>query len=249
MDQPLDGTGADIAPPARRSVPGAVWVLLVLAIAVGALLFSRARETGSGPVAPERAETATSGATSLPTAVPATPPAVAVPVVPTPPPATAAPAATPTRIPATPSPTRSPIPSATATAVPPTPAPTPRPNPTRAAAPPPTAPAGAGPGRTRADWLALAERDRLRSQQRALFTIQLELVCELPSLAEAWRFDRRGQMWLAPAEHHGRSCFRVFWGRYPDLDSARRAKSTVPRFFFTPTNNPAVVSTRAALLP
>jgi uncharacterized protein DUF4388 len=256
MDQPLDGTGADIAPPARRYVPGAVWVLLVLAIAVGALLFSRARETGSGPVAPARTETATNGQTSLPAAVPATPPAVAVPVEPTPPPATAAPAATPTRIPATPSPTPSPIPSATATAVAPTPtrptpAPTPRPNPTRAAAPPPTAPAGAAPGRTRADWLALAERDRLRlgSQPGALFTIQLELVCELPSLADAWRYDRRGQMWLAPAEHRGRSCFRVFWGRYADLDSARRAKSTVPRFFFTPTNHPAVVSTRAALLP
>jgi len=55
-------------------------------------------------------------------------------------------------------------------------------------------------------------------------------------------------MWLAPAEHRGRPCFRVFWGRYADLDEARRAKASVPRFFFTPTNHPVVVSTRAALL-
>ena len=256
MDQRLDVAGAEIAPPERRSVPGAVWVLLLLAVAVGALLFSRARETGSGPVAPVPIATATSATPSIPTALPATPLAVAVPVAPTAPPATETPAPTATPIPATPSPRPSPPPSATtvpSTPAPPTPAPTPRAIPTRAAAlPVPTpAPAAADSSRARAEWLALAERDRLRlrSQPKSLFTIQLELVCELPSLTEAWRFDRRGQMWLAPAEHRGRPCFRVFWGRYPDLDSARRAKSSVPRFFFTPTNHPAVVSTRAALLP
>ena len=51
------------------------------------------------------------------------------------------------------------------------------------------------------------------------------------------------------AEHRGRSCFRVFWGRYATLDEARRAKESVPRFFFTRTNHPAVVSPRASLLP
>jgi hypothetical protein len=74
-------------------------------------------------------------------------------------------------------------------------------------------------------------------------------VCELDSLAEAWRFDRGGEMWLAAAEHRGRTCFRVFWGRYPDLESARRGRESVPRFFFTATNHPTLVSTRAALLP
>ena len=99
--------------------------------------------------------------------------------------------------------------------------------------------------------MALAERDRILAEQQpgARFTIQLELVCELPSLAEAWKFDREGEMWLAPADHRGRPCFRVFWGRYADLESARRAKTSVPRFFFTPTNHPTVVSTRPALLP
>jgi hypothetical protein len=264
MDQPLEVTAADLAPPARRSVPGAVWVLLFLALAVGALLYWRGWETGTGPLAPVRPTSPASPTRSdpgstvfAPTAVLATPPAVVAPLAATAPLATAIPAATETppatETPVMPTPSPSPPPLSTATPLPPTPAPptpapTPRPNPTPVAFP---APAGVAAGdRTRAEWLALAQRDRLllQRQPHALYTIQLELVCELASLAEAWRFDRRAEMWLAPADHGGRPCFRVFWGRYPDLDSARRAKSSVPRFFFTPTNHPTVVSTRAALL-
>jgi hypothetical protein len=102
-------------------------------------------------------------------------------------------------------------------------------------------------GRTRSQWEALAERGR-QLLPSAPYTIQLELVCELSSLEEAWKYDR-GAMWIVPAEHRGRSCFRVFWGRYQSIEAARRAKDSVPRFFFTPTNQPAVVSTRTRLLP
>jgi hypothetical protein len=243
MDQRLDVAGAELSSP--RPLPAAVWVLLVLAVAVGALLVSRARERGTGPPAP---------APSIPTAFPETPPAVAALAPPTPTPATAVPSAIPSAVPtpapATPAPSPPPPPSATAvrpTAAPPTPAPTP-PAALRAPSPRPTAVASVA---TRAEWLTLGEGHRrlLERQPSALFTIQLELVCELPSLTDAWRFDRRGEMWLAPADHRGRPCFRVFWGRYADLDEARRAKASVPRFFFTPTNHPVVVSTRAALLP
>ena len=243
MDQPLDVAGAEIPSAERRSIPIAVWVLLVLAIAVGALLLSRSRETGSAAVEPPRAATpvATAAPGSIPTVAAETTAPVPAAIAPLPP----------TRPPGTPSP------------VPPTPSPSPRPRPTLTAVPtaaptepalPSAAPAGPGrPGaaRSREDWLALGERDRVlaRQQPGARFTIQLELVCELPSLAEAWRFDREGQMWLSSADHHGRPCFRVFWGRYPDLEAARRAKSSVPRFFFTRSNNPTVVSMGPALLP
>jgi len=103
---------------------------------------------------------------------------------------------------------------------------------------------------TRGAWLALAERDRRRlaSDSRTRFSIQLELVCELPSLEEAWVYDRQGAMWLLTASHEGRTCFRVFWGRYRTLEEARAGKSSVPPFFFTPTNRPVVVSTSGALL-
>ena len=98
--------------------------------------------------------------------------------------------------------------------------------------------------------MALAERDRARlaSDAGARFTIQLELVCELPSLDEAWVYDRQERMWLLAAAHQGRDCFRVFWGRFQTLEEARAAKTSVPPFFFTPTNRPVVVSTSGALL-
>ena len=244
MDQPLDVAGAEIPSAERRSIPIAVWVLLVLAIAVGALLLSRSRETGGAAVEPPAT---TPVATAAPGSVPtvageATAPVpAAVPALPpTRPPATLSP------VPPTPSPSPSPRPRPTLTGVP-TAAPTDRPVPS----PAPPGPGRPGSARSREDWLALAERDRVlaRQQPGARFTIQLELVCELPSLAEAWRFDREGQMWLASADHDGRPCFRVFWGRYSDLEAARRAKSSVPRFFFTRSNQPTVVSTGPALLP
>jgi hypothetical protein len=313
MDQRLDTAGGEIEPSPRRSVPGAVWLLLLLAIAVGALLLSRARERGDVAVEPaastEPVLTATipvveptlsaPGGTGFPAAAvptepvsrpsaapapalePPTPaPPTEVPPTPvptpspTPVPTSVPPTRVPTRVPPTPVPTRVPPTAIPPTRIPPTripptrvpptavpptripptrippsPIPTARPVPTAVPVPPAGGPSAGG--RTRAEWLALAERDqrRLASEPRALYTIQLELVCELPSLAEALRFDRRGEMWLAAADHRGRTCFRVFWGRYPDLAAARRARETVPRFFFTATNHPTLVSTRAALLP
>lgn len=245
MDQPLDVAAAGIPSSTRRSLPVAVWVLLILAIAVGALLYSRGRETVTEPAGLAPTPIATGAPASVPTGSPVTPPEAAVPPPPTVlPPTRPAATATISPVPPTPFPTEPPRPSATAEpSAPPTPAPTPRPNLS------PTTPAPAG--RRREDWTALAERDRILAERQpgARFTIQLELVCELPSLAEAWKFDREGEMWLASADHRGRPCFRVFWGRYADLESARRARESVPRFFFTPTNHPTVVSARPALLP
>jgi septal ring-binding cell division protein DamX len=103
--------------------------------------------------------------------------------------------------------------------------------------------------RDRRGWLERAESDRrtLARSRRTRYTIQLELVCELPSLEEAWNYERGRAMWLLVSTHRGRECFRVLWGRYPTLEEARSAKGSVPRFFFTPTNEPTVVSTRSLL--
>jgi septal ring-binding cell division protein DamX len=113
---------------------------------------------------------------------------------------------------------------------------------------PPPAAATALP-RDRRGWLELADRDRraLARSRRTHYTIQLELVCELPSLEEAWNYERGRSMWLLVSTHRGRECFRVLWGRYATLEAARSAKASVPRFFFTPTNQPTVVSTRSLL--
>lgn len=239
MDQPLELSEPPAFPPERRSSLTPIWLLVVLAIAVGALLFFRARERGAG-VAGVPSVVPTAIATSAALVITEAPPTIAPP---TPVPPTVAP---PTPLP----PTEVPPTSVPPTEVPPTPVPrtaTPRTLPTE---PPPTAAGPEQPPIGRRQWLARAGRDRrlLLVNRRTQYAIQLELVCELPSLDEAWRYDRRGAMWLLTASHRGRECFRVFWGRYATLDEARAAKSSVPRFFFTPTNEPVVVSTRGALL-
>jgi hypothetical protein len=114
----------------------------------------------------------------------------------------------------------------------------PTPMPSRAAAQAPSEPP--------ATWQARAARDRrrLEGDRRALYSIQLELVCEPASLEEAWRHDRSQLMWLLTVTHGGRDCFRVFWGRYPTLEAAKKAKTGIPSYFVTARNRPAVVSVR-----
>ncbi|HEX9305804.1 MAG TPA: DUF4388 domain-containing protein [Thermoanaerobaculia bacterium] len=266
MDQPLDVPGREVVASSRPRL-GSVWLLLLLAAAVVALLVFRARETGSGPVpsAPLPSSPTVSPLapaaivpTSLPpTAVPTLEPPVAVPTsappspaAPTPAPPTAVPPtpAPPTRAAATPAPTSPPAsPTPPPTAVPSRPIPTAL---ARRPSPPPPRPTGApasASGKSRSKWEALAERGR-QIVPSAPYTIQLELVCELSSLDEAWKYDR-GAMWIVPAEHRGRRCFRVFWGRYATIQEAQIAKESVPRFFSTRTNRPALVSPRASLLP
>ena len=70
------------------------------------------------------------------------------------------------------------------------------------------------------------DRKRLEAEKKTRYAIQLELACETPSLAEAWKHDRpAGSMWLLSTQHAGRECFKVLWGRYPTLEAAKKAKA------------------------
>lgn len=233
-------------PPVKRR-PGALLfgILGVFLVAVAAVVFLRGR--GGAP--------APGGTADRPTAAPA---------VTFPPPATAAhvegaaarPAAVETPAPALPAPTSAP-PRAEPTLVAPRaekPAARSGAAPAGKAAPPPAVKPSPAPPRASAEpaadsreaWTRRAERDRrgLESQRGARYAIQLELVCEVASLQEAWRHDRGKAMWLLPVVHDGRDCFRVFWGRYPSIESARKAKAGIPSYFTTARNHPAVVAVR-----
>jgi uncharacterized protein DUF4388 len=239
--EPLDQTFTPTEFPGftQSSRPGLspIWLLLALAIAVAALLVLRSRHGGGGePASAAGSAVATPATTPSPPAETHAPASASASAAAVKPPFTAPPSFTarPTKAPATPIPTR------IATRAPAATTPT-----ARVSAPATEEPVS----RERRQWAVRAQGalQALRRDRRTRYAIQLELVCEVPSLEEAWRYDRGGALWLLAADHHGRECFRVLWGRYATLEQARAAKSSVPRFFFTPNNQPAVVSTRALL--
>lgn len=214
--------------PERRFGAPLAWSLGILFAAVVGVVLWRSR---SGTPT----DAAASGRPTVATAVTFPPPVTAARAEA---PLTAAPAAAPSPIAASTggraAPTAAPTVAVRATAIPPTA----RPAPTAA---PRVAEADAG---ARADWVKRADRDRKRlaADKKTKYAIQLELVCEVPSLVEAWRHDRGQSMWLLPVAHSGRDCFRVFWGRYSTLEAARKGKSAVPSYFTTARNRPAVVA-------
>ena len=58
------------------------------------------------------------------------------------------------------------------------------------------------------------------------YTIQFELVCETPSLAKAIAAGEK--VWFTPLTYRGRSCYRVYWGRYGTAAEAQGAKGEIP---------------------
>lgn len=233
-------------PTARRGGVVLAWALGVLLAAVAGIILLRSRGPAPTPAAP--------GANPTP-----------VPAVTFPPPVTAAgvqaavarPAAVATAAPAAPTAIATAQRAAETTSIParaPKSAARATPAPVAGVSAPPAARASPTPAGSSAEpasgsretWARRAERDRRRldSDRRSRYAIQLELVCEVPSLQEAWRHDRGQSMWLLSVAHGGRDCFRVFWGRYPTIEAARKAKAAIPSYFVTARNRPAVVAVR-----
>lgn len=116
-----------------------------------------------------------------------------------------------------------------------------------ASARPTAGPTRAPAGPDRKPWLdrAQSQRRRLASEQATRYAVQLLLACEVSTLEDAWKHDvPAGSLWLQTADHQGRTCFRVLWGRFATADEARKAKDRIPRHFVTSSNRPAVVAVR-----
>ncbi|HUO84589.1 MAG TPA: hypothetical protein VM534_05675, partial [Thermoanaerobaculia bacterium] len=69
--------------------------------------------------------------------------------------------------------------------------------------------------------------DYARTTPRNGYTVQFELVCETSSVTVAIQHGGE-RVWFVSKEYGGRQCFRVFWGRYPDAESAARAADEIP---------------------
>ena len=59
------------------------------------------------------------------------------------------------------------------------------------------------------------------------FTVQFEIVCEAANITKALRVGGTN-VWFVPITLKGRSCYRVFWGRYPTREAADRGLSEIP---------------------
>ncbi len=250
--QTLDAPRELPSPPnARRPAVFLGWLLGFLLVAGAAFLLIRSgRETPStGPLSPAAAPDAATPEAGPVSALAAPPMPEVSPGIPARgavlPGRAAAPAAPPaglTRPTSVPKPSREP--QATDA---PRPASDPRTTSISQPAAIPQPATGSATGEGRGAWITRAQRyqKRLASESRTRYAIQLELACEVATLQAAWRHDRpAGTMWLLPASHAGRPCFRVLWGRYRSLEAARSAKRGIPSFFVTGTNQPAVVAVR-----
>ena len=59
------------------------------------------------------------------------------------------------------------------------------------------------------------------------FTIQIELVCETASVTRALA-SGGAKVWFVPITFHGRSCYRIFWGRFNTHEAAISASPSLP---------------------
>jgi hypothetical protein len=59
------------------------------------------------------------------------------------------------------------------------------------------------------------------------YTVQFVLVCETSSVTQARELGGEN-VWFVPVEFRGRSCFRVFWGRFHSETEARAAIPEIP---------------------
>lgn len=64
------------------------------------------------------------------------------------------------------------------------------------------------------------------SNATGAYTLQFELVCEASSLAKAIAAGE--QVWFTQMSYRGRSCYRVYWGRYTTAGEAENAKGEIP---------------------
>lgn len=92
-----------------------------------------------------------------------------------------------------------------------------------------TKPAAAVPPATAADaarYEAMAREFAL--DKSGAFTVQFELVCEPASITRALR-EGGTNVWFTSISYRNRSCYRVFWGRYPTQQAAQNAISSIPQ--------------------
>ena len=77
--------------------------------------------------------------------------------------------------------------------------------------------------KTRLDAMA----QRYAANPTGNFTVQIQILCSPGNLENAMRVGGDA-VWFVPQTINGRSCYRVFWGRFQTQDEAQRAMAQIP---------------------
>ncbi|HEX8154618.1 MAG TPA: hypothetical protein VF698_15905, partial [Thermoanaerobaculia bacterium] len=59
------------------------------------------------------------------------------------------------------------------------------------------------------------------------FTVQLAIICDPSNITKSLSAGG-SNVWFVPISYRGKSCYRVFWGRYDTRQAATSAMSSVP---------------------
>lgn len=73
------------------------------------------------------------------------------------------------------------------------------------------------------------KKDLARSQSG--YTIQLEIACQSSTIQEAIGLVDATKLLVIPIDYHGKSCYRILYGRYTTQSSAESARSGLPSIF------------------
>ena len=93
--------------------------------------------------------------------------------------------------------------------------------------------------RARYDEMASSFQSRMGEKP---FAIQFAILCQTSSVTNAMRVDG-SNVWFVPIDLNGRPCYRAFFGRYDDRESAEAALLSLPETL-RQGSAPAVVRTR-----
>lgn len=69
--------------------------------------------------------------------------------------------------------------------------------------------------------------ERYAANPSGNFTVQIQILCSPGNLENAMRVGG-DSVWFVPQTINGRSCYRVFWGRFQTQDEAQRAMTQIP---------------------
>lgn len=84
-------------------------------------------------------------------------------------------------------------------------------------------PADASPAKARLDAMA----QRFAANPSGNFTVQIQILCSAANLENAMRVGGDA-VWFVPQTINGRSCYRVFWGRFQTQAEAQGAMAQIP---------------------